>query len=137
VIYSSIGSFILQYTMVKMTYSFDGLFTPFWPPKVYFTCYIGMRFPIDGYITRPYWFSSPNIIFCSEGLFSPFWPQKFYLEDSRHFWFIFQIWDKPDVLERFQNQFWKLHLLPKKPRILWILGNILLYLFGVSQLGYF
>jgi hypothetical protein len=41
------------------------------------------------------------------------------------------------VLERFQNQFRKLHLLPKKPRILWILGNILLYLFGVTQSGHF
>jgi hypothetical protein len=27
---------------------------------------------------------------------------------------IFQIWDEPDVLERFQNQVWKLHLLPKE-----------------------
>jgi hypothetical protein len=29
---------------------------------------------------------------------------------------IFQISDNPDVLERFQNQFWKRHLLPDKPR---------------------
>jgi hypothetical protein len=41
------------------------------------------------------------------------------------------------VLERFQNQFWKLFLLSKKPRILWVLGNILLYLFEVTQLGHF
>jgi hypothetical protein len=32
-----------------------------------------------------------------------------------------------------QNQFWKLDLLPKKPRIIWILGNILLFLFGVIR----
>jgi hypothetical protein len=31
----------------------------------------------------------------------------------------------------------KMHLLSKKPRIIWILGNILLYLFGVTQLGHF
>jgi hypothetical protein len=32
----------------------------------------------------------------------------------------FQIWDKPDVLERFQNQFWKLESKLKKPRVLWL-----------------
>jgi hypothetical protein len=42
-----------------------------------------------------------------------------------------------DVVERFQNQFWEQHLLPKKPRIIWNLGNILWYLFGVTQLGHF
>jgi hypothetical protein len=32
---------------------------------------------------------------------------------------ILQIWDKPEMLERFQKQFWKLDLKSKKPRILW------------------
>jgi hypothetical protein len=50
---------------------------------------------------------------------------------------IVQIWDTPDVLERFQISFWKLHLLPKKPRILWISGNILLCPFEVIQFGIF
>jgi hypothetical protein len=44
---------------------------------------------------------------------------------------------QPDVLKRFQKQFWKQHLLPKKPRALWISGNILFYIFGVTQLGHF
>jgi hypothetical protein len=42
-----------------------------------------------------------------------------------------------DVLEKFQNQFWKQHFLSKKSRILWILGNILLYLFEITQLEHF
>jgi hypothetical protein len=37
---------------------------------------------------------------------------------------IFQILDKPDELKTSQNQFWKVILLVKKPRLLWILGNI-------------
>jgi hypothetical protein len=38
---------------------------------------------------------------------------------------ILQIWDKPEVLKRFQKQFWKLDLNPKKPRIFWFWENIL------------
>jgi hypothetical protein len=41
------------------------------------------------------------------------------------------------VLKRFQNQFWKLNLIPKKTHILWISENSLLSLFGVTQLGHF
>jgi hypothetical protein len=32
---------------------------------------------------------------------------------------ILKIWDKPEVLKRFQKQFWKLVQKPKKPRIFW------------------
>jgi hypothetical protein len=39
-----------------------GLFLPVWPPKVYFFMF-HVKFPIDGYITRPYWFWAPNSVF--------------------------------------------------------------------------
>jgi hypothetical protein len=45
-----------------------GLFSPFWPPKVYFFL-LHVKFPIDGYITRPYWFLAPNPFLGSGGLF--------------------------------------------------------------------
>jgi hypothetical protein len=44
-----------------------GLFSPFWPPKVYFFL-LHVKFPIDWYITRPYLFWSPNSVF---GLWRP------------------------------------------------------------------
>jgi hypothetical protein len=47
--------------------SFKGLFSPFWPLKVYFFL-LHVKFPIDGYITRPYWFWAPNSVF---GLWEP------------------------------------------------------------------
>jgi hypothetical protein len=55
----------------------EGLFSPFWPPKVYFFL-IHIKFPIDGYITRWTYFG-PQIPFSgTEGLFSPFWPPTVY-----------------------------------------------------------
>jgi hypothetical protein len=44
-----------------------GQFLPFWPPKVYFFM-LHVKFPIDGCITRPYWFWAPNSVF---GLWGP------------------------------------------------------------------
>jgi hypothetical protein len=43
------------------------LFSPFWPPKVDFFL-LHVKFPIDGHVTRPYWFWAPNSIF---GLWEP------------------------------------------------------------------
>jgi hypothetical protein len=45
----------------------ETLFLPFWPTKVYFFV-LHVKFPIDGYITRPYWFWAPNSVF---GLWGP------------------------------------------------------------------
>jgi hypothetical protein len=39
-----------------------GQYLPFWPPKVYFFM-LHVKLPIDGYITRPYWFWAPNSVF--------------------------------------------------------------------------
>jgi hypothetical protein len=44
-----------------------GLFASFWPPKVYIFL-LHVKFLIDGYITRPYWFWAPNSVF---GLWGP------------------------------------------------------------------
>jgi hypothetical protein len=40
--------------------------------------FIYLKFLIDGYITRPYWFLCPNSVFGLWGLFLPFWPLKVY-----------------------------------------------------------
>jgi hypothetical protein len=51
---------------------------------------------------------------------------------QRWFWNLSSI----SGLSQFWNA-WKLPRITKKPRILWILGNIFLYLFWVTQLGHF
>jgi hypothetical protein len=55
-----------------------GLFSPFWPPKVCFFL-LHVKFPIDGYITRPYWFWAPNSVFgLCEPIFSFLTPGSTY-----------------------------------------------------------
>jgi hypothetical protein len=54
----------------------EGLFSPFWPPKVYFFL-LHVNFPIDGYVSRSYWFWSPNSVFGLWTHFRFFDPQKF------------------------------------------------------------
>jgi hypothetical protein len=54
----------------------EGLFYPFWPPKVYFFL-LHIKCPIDGYITWSYWFWAPNSVFGLWGLFIIFDPQKY------------------------------------------------------------
>jgi hypothetical protein len=45
----------------------EGLFSPFWPTKVYFFL-LHVKFPIGRYVTRPYWFWAQNSVF---GLWGP------------------------------------------------------------------
>jgi hypothetical protein len=40
----------------------EGLILYFWPSKGYLSL-LHIKIPIDGYITRPYWFWSPNSVF--------------------------------------------------------------------------
>jgi hypothetical protein len=58
--------------------------TDFWPwrpifayltPKLYLFL-LHVKFPIDEYVTRTYWFWAPNSVF--GGLFLPFWSPKVY-----------------------------------------------------------
>jgi hypothetical protein len=68
-----------------------GLILPIWPPKVYFFL-LHVIFPMDGYITRPYWFWAPNSIF---GLWRPIFtfstPKRiFFLNTCKIFdWWIY------------------------------------------------
>jgi hypothetical protein len=41
---------------------YEDLFSPFWPPKIYFFL-LHVNFPNDGYITRLYLFWAPNFVF--------------------------------------------------------------------------
>jgi hypothetical protein len=50
---------------------FEGLFLLIWASKVYF-CLFHIKFPIDGYITRPNWFWRPNSVFGLWGLIFAF-----------------------------------------------------------------
>jgi hypothetical protein len=66
--------------LLLASYSVFGLWRlifAFWPPKVRFIL-LYIIFPIDGYITRPYWFWVRFSVFGSRGSFSPFWPLKVY-----------------------------------------------------------
>jgi hypothetical protein len=51
----------------------EGLFSPFWPLKPY-KFFIYIKLPIDGYVTRPYWFWAPNSVF---GLWRLIFAQKY------------------------------------------------------------
>jgi hypothetical protein len=51
----------------------EGLFSPFWLLKAYIF-FIYIKFLIDGYITRPYWYWAPNSVFEFWGLIFAFDP---------------------------------------------------------------
>jgi hypothetical protein len=58
-----------------------------------------------------------------------------HLEVSRHF--LFSDLRQAVCALKIPKPVLETTLLPKKPRILWILGNILLYRFGSTQLWHF
>jgi hypothetical protein len=65
-----------------------GLFSPLWPLKVYIF-FIYIKFLIDRYITRPYWFWNPNSVF---GLWGPIF--TFMTPESIYFLDLYRISDR-------------------------------------------
>jgi hypothetical protein len=87
-LFSIIWVYLIADTQHIFSFYLGNLFLIFWslgsvyglwrlikPPKVWFFL-LHVKFPNDGYITRPYWFWAQNSVSGLEGLFSPFWPPK-------------------------------------------------------------